>query len=91
MSFYHRLDNTPILSGHMALEVFYLLSSFLVAHQCFKLLKKENKRYLSIGDILHVYWRKFVRLAPLYYIFLFVGWSSTMHLSTGPLWGNEHG
>ena len=76
MSFYHRLDNAPILSGHIALEVFYLLSSFLVAHQCFKLLKRENKRFLSVKDILSVYWRKFVRLAPLYYMFLFIGWSS---------------
>lgn len=88
MSFYHRLDNAPILSGHLALEVFYLLSAFLVAHQCFKLLKRQNKRFLSTGDILTVYWRKFIRLAPLYYFFMFLGWSSCQLISNGPLWGS---
>lgn len=91
MSFYHRLDNTPILSGHIAVEIFYLLSCFLVAHQCFKLLKRENKRFLSVGDILNVYWRKFTRLAPLYYAFLFIGWTSCQMYSKGPLWGLENG
>ena len=63
-----------------------MISAFLVAHQCFKLLKKENKRYLSASDIIHVYCRKWLRLAPLYYLILFIGWTSTCRMTNGPIW-----
>lgn len=63
-----------------------MYSSFLVAYQCFKLLEKENKRYLSTRDILNVYARKYRRLAPMFYIILFAGWSSCSHFIDAPVW-----
>ena len=62
-----------------------------MAHQCFKLLERENKRFLSVSDILHVYWRKWLRLAPMYYLVLFAGWALCSRLSDGPIWSMTNG
>ena len=52
MDFFKMVVIAPVISGQIAVESFYVYSAFLVSHQCFKLLKKENKRYLSTKDIL---------------------------------------
>lgn len=78
------------VSANIANESFYTISSFLGAYQCFMILKAnkevEGRKYFSFKDIMKIYARKYFRLAPFYYFFLFFGWSSCSRISNGPIW-----
>lgn len=76
LDFFKMLCISIVISAQIAVETFHFFSSFICAYQCFKYLRETDKRYLSVMDILRVYVRKYLRLAPMYYLVLLAGWST---------------
>jgi len=74
------------LSCNLAVESFPFIGAFFGAYQCFKILKKKNRKYFKFSEIMLLYFRKFLRIAPIYYLLLFLGWSSCSRISDGPMW-----
>ena len=66
------------------MEVFTTLSAFIGAYKLFQLYDTQGS--LSVMDILKFYARKYVRLAPLYYLCFFVGWAVFPKMGAGPYW-----
>lgn len=66
------------------MEAFTLFSSFLGAYKLFQLY--DAKGSLSFTDILKFYARKYLRLAPLYYLIFFIGWAVFPNMGAGPVW-----
>ena len=77
------------LSSQIALESFHFYSSFVCAYWLFTKLTPGNRRFLTVKQMVIVVVKQFVRLAPLYYIMLFAGWSSCSYLSTDPVWAYQ--
>lgn len=86
LDFFKMLCISIVISAQIAIEPFHFFSSFICAYQCFKYLRETGKRYLSIMDILRVYTRKYLRLAPMYYLLIVAGWSSCQYISDAPQW-----
>ena len=66
------------------MDVFTYLSAFLGAYKLFCLYQAQG--YISVKDVLKFYARKYLRLAPIYYICFFVGWAVFPHMGAGPIW-----
>ena len=47
---------------------------------------EARSRVLTVGDILSLYARKFLRLAPAYYGIWLLEWSFTSRIADGKLW-----
>ena len=43
---------------------------------------------LTVGDIVKIFMRKFLRLAPAYYSMWMLVWAFSSRLSKGPMWHN---
>jgi hypothetical protein len=80
-----------VISSNVACEAFFFLSAFIGAYQFFRILEAQNRRILNLGDLLKMYLRKYLRLAPFYYFVLFLGWSSCSYISDGPAWNIMQG
>lgn len=70
---------------NLAIDGFLFISSFLGFHKCFLIMDAKGET-LSVSDILKLYARKFLRLAPSYYGIWFMEWSLTCRLANGKLW-----
>lgn len=75
---------TIVISSNIVMEAFTTLASFLGAYKLFSLYEAKGK--ISITDILKFYARKYLRLAPLYYLVFFCGWALFPHMGGGPIW-----
>lgn len=70
---------TPILSAHFAVDTFFWLSGFLLAYV---LLQKSEPR--SARSVLHIYLHRFLRLCPTYLFVLFLTWTLSIYIPSGP-------
>lgn len=53
--------------GYWGVDLFFVLSGFLIGGQCFRSIKKSDK-----FSIKNFYWRRFLRTLPNYYVFLVI-------------------
>lgn len=86
LDFFKMLCISIVISAQIAVEPFHLFSSFFCAYKCFRYLERSDKRYLGVKDTLQIYLRKYLRLAPIYYLLLFVGWTNCQYISSAPQW-----
>ena len=76
---------TAAVSFNLGLETFFFLSAFLISYKCFQIMDATG-RDLTKKDIMKIYARKFLRLAPTYYGMWFILWGSTARIGHGSLW-----
>lgn len=74
------------ISSQIAAESFNAYSAFVGAYQCFMILEDAGKEVFSCGDLVKIYLRKYLKLAPIYYLVLFAGWNSCSMVSDDPIW-----
>lgn len=79
------LPVNSFICSNVALETFVFVSSFFTTYKCFQIMKAKDDS-LSLGDILKIIVRKFLRLAPVYYSMWFVIWVLTYRIGDGPIW-----
>lgn len=48
----------------------------------------QKRQCFKVRDALKLVVRKWLRLAPFYYIFLFVGWKTCAFYDNGPVWNS---
>lgn len=65
---------TIFISTNLGLEGFIFFSVFLTSYRCFQIMDAK-KAVLGPKDILKIYVRKFIRLAPPYYILWMIQWA----------------
>ncbi|GAM20720.1 hypothetical protein SAMD00019534_038950 [Acytostelium subglobosum LB1] len=75
-------------AGEFAVDIFFMLSGFLVAHTVLVQLDKREESGKGSGLL---FWLQYVvhrllRLSPLYYFLLFVLWQLSPMFGSGPLW-----
>jgi hypothetical protein len=91
------LSLAVVVSSHVVLETFNLFSTFFAALRCFQIIQKLNSQsaklglegqnhFLGVGDIFKLYLRKFLRIAPFYYLVLFAGWLGNSFISDAQVW-----
>lgn len=79
-----RIVNTTVFyCGNIALEAFVMISVFFTAYKSMQIMDAKNGR-LSLGDMIKIWLRKFLRLAPVYYFMWAVVAVFTSRLVTGP-------
>ncbi|EFA86774.1 hypothetical protein PPL_00579 [Heterostelium album PN500] len=73
-----------IPSAEFAVDVFFMLSGFLVAHSLLSHLNSEQSKspFFWFKYVIH----RIIRLSPLYYFLIFVDWQLMPLFGTGPLW-----
>mmetsp|Transcript_2676 Transcript_2676/g.4502 ORF Transcript_2676/g.4502 Transcript_2676/m.4502 type:complete len:478 (-) Transcript_2676:445-1878(-) len=82
-----RIEVAAFIASNLALETFVFVSAFFGAYRCFQIMEARGG-LLTAGDILKLYARKFLRLAPPYYLMWFVLWGLTPRAGDGPIWHN---
>ena len=65
---------TAFMTANIALEGFVFFSAFQTAYRSYQIMQ-ARQGLLQPTDILKIYARKFVRLAPVYYMFWFILWA----------------
>lgn len=76
---------STFIASNLALEGFIFFSVFFTAYRCFQIMDAKGG-YLSPIDILKIYARKFIRLAPPYYICWLILWAIQARIGEGPVW-----
>ena len=84
--FFQQVSFAIIISCNIAADAFPFIGAFLGAYQCFKILKKKNRNYFTFSELMLLYLRKYLRIAPAYYFVLFLGWNSCQRLADSPVW-----
>jgi hypothetical protein len=69
--------------------VFFAISGFLGIYKCLQIIEANDGK-LHFTDVLKLYGRKFLRLAPTTYFFFFMTWAIISRLDDGPLWMNSN-
>lgn len=69
---------------NIALEVFVMISAFFTVYRSFQIMEAKGSA-LSLKDILKIYARKFIRIAPVYYSMWFIIWALTSRVLFGPI------
>ena len=82
--FFQEYIFTIVISSNVVMESFTALSAFLGAYKLFSLSEAQGR--LGFVDILKFYCRKYLRLAPLYYVIFFCGWGLFPYMGAGPIW-----
>ena len=82
--FFQELLFAIVFGGSIVMEAFTFLSAFLGAYKLFSLYEAQG--YISLKDCLKFWARKYLRLAPMYYLIFFCGWAIFPHLGAGPIW-----
>jgi peptidoglycan/LPS O-acetylase OafA/YrhL len=67
------------------MEAFICISGFFGTYKIL-MIYDANGGKLSVKDVLKIYARRFLRLAPLYYSIFFFGWFVGPRLENAPLW-----
>lgn len=80
---------TAFIAANLGLESFVLISAFLGGYKCFQIMEAKGN-VLGLLDILKIYARKFVRMAPMYYLLWMFLWSITSRIANGPIWSNTN-
>lgn len=75
---------TAFYQGNLAIDSFVLFSAFLTSYRSFQIMEARQS-VLSFGDIMKIYVRKFVRIAPIYYLMWLCVWGLTSRWINGPL------
>jgi peptidoglycan/LPS O-acetylase OafA/YrhL len=87
LDFLQQLFFTVVISCNMATDLFIVLSGFLGAYKCLQIYEANGGK-IYFKDMLKLYARKFLRLAPMLYLIFFFGWASGSRFSDGPVWIN---
>ena len=74
-----------VISANLALEMFIFISVFLGFYKCMQIMDAKQG-LLTPLDIFRLWLKKFMRLAPAYYIMWMLIWTCTSRASDGPLW-----
>ena len=73
-----------VISSNMAIDLFFMFSSFFVSHQIIRIAREYNG--LSFLTIIQIYLGRLIRIVPLYYFVFITGWVMIWYLGSGPLW-----
>jgi peptidoglycan/LPS O-acetylase OafA/YrhL len=65
-------------------ELFPFMSAFFTTYKCFRIMEARGKE-LTRGDIFKIIVRKFLRLAPAYYICWLILYVMTSRMISGPV------
>jgi peptidoglycan/LPS O-acetylase OafA/YrhL len=74
-----------VISANLALEIFLFISVFLGFYKCMQIMDAKQG-VLTPLDIFRLWLKKFMRLAPAYYIMWLLIWTCTSRANSGPLW-----
>lgn len=74
-----------VISTNLCLETFIFVSAFLGFYKCFQIMEARGSS-LTFEDYLKIVARKWLRLAPMYYIMWIIIWSISSRISSGPIW-----
>ena len=89
-----RMFHGPVVAAFIAanlgFEVFFFISAFLTSYRCFMIMEAKGG-CLSVLDVLKIYARKWVRLAPVYYAMWLFLWGVTARLGSGFMWNVADG
>lgn len=77
------------IAANLGLETFVMLSAFLGGYRAFQIMDSKDG-VLSIVDILKIWARKWLRMAPMYYFVWMFSWALTSRIASGPLWTNTN-
>ena len=83
--FFQELLFAIVFAGSIVMEAFTFLSAFLGAYKLFSLYEAQGG-HITFKDCLKFWARKYLRLAPMYYLIFFCGWAIFPHLGAGPIW-----
>jgi len=77
-----------VYSANLGFEEFFMLSAFFAYIKITDYLKSKQKNpgTMSVTDFLRIYFGRFLRLAPAYYLVFLIGWLIGPYLTTGPWW-----
>lgn len=78
------MNTTIFYCGNLALETFVFISVFFISYKCIQIMNAKNG-LLSAGDVVCIWMRKFLRLAPVYYFMWAAVWALTSRLIEGPI------
>jgi hypothetical protein len=74
-----------VMAANLGLEIFIFISAFLGFYKSMQIMDARGG-LLTPLDILKLWLRKFLRLAPAYYIMWLLIWTCTSRAASGPLW-----
>ena len=82
---------TLVYSANLGFDEFFMLSAFFAYIKIVDYLKSKQDFHLgitrmSVSDYLRIYFSRFLRLAPVYYLIFLIGWLIGPYLNTGPWW-----
>uniref|UniRef100_A0A7S3IWR1 Acyltransferase 3 domain-containing protein n=1 Tax=Strombidium inclinatum TaxID=197538 RepID=A0A7S3IWR1_9SPIT len=73
------------LASNLGLETFVFVSVFYGAYKCRQIMEARSGLLRPL-DFLKIYFRKFLRLAPAYYMMWIIMWAVIPRLASGPIW-----
>lgn len=71
--------------SNLGVEAFIFISSFFTAYRCLQIMEAKGG-ILTSKDVLKIYARKFLRIAPAYYVMWLLLWLLTYRGGSGPVW-----
>jgi peptidoglycan/LPS O-acetylase OafA/YrhL len=74
---------TAFYCGNLALESFIMISVFFTTYKSLQIMNAKDS-ILTVGDVLKILTRKFLRLAPVYYTMWAIIWAITSRMIQGP-------
>ena len=77
-----------VYSANFGFDEFFMLSTFFAYIKIADYLKNKQRRpgTMSPSDFLRIYFHRFMRLAPVYYLVFLIGWLIGPYLGDGPWW-----
>lgn len=77
-----------VISGNIVMDAFTATSAFFGAYRFLQIIdaKRQLGQSVDYTDVLKFYARKYLRLAPTFYLMFFLGWAFFPHIGAGPVW-----
>jgi peptidoglycan/LPS O-acetylase OafA/YrhL len=85
LDFLKELFFTFIISCQQGTDFYLIIGGFLGTYKCIQIYDANGGK-LYYKDVLKMYARKFLRLAPMLYLMFFLGWVITPRLKDAPAW-----
>ncbi|XP_071453164.1 nose resistant to fluoxetine protein 6-like [Hetaerina americana] len=84
---YDTLDYAIKLNGYLIVDTFFLLTGFLLCY----IAKEEARRFNKASSILYLYFRRYIRLTPVYMMVVAFIPTLFVKLGSGPVWSSSIG
>ena len=79
---------TAVYSANLAFDEFFMLAAFFgyLKITDYIKFKRDNPGYMSVSEYFKIFFTRYLRLAPTYYVVFFFGWMIGPYLASGPWW-----